>query len=137
VVLLTPGVHNPAYFEHAFLARKMGIELVEGRDLFCQEHVLYMRSIGVGGGGWTSSTGASTTSTSTRCTSGPTPSWAAQASERSPGRLRHDRQRDRQRRRRRQAHTRTSSSHAGRNPPRVRRRAAAPFARRSEVIIDL
>jgi uncharacterized circularly permuted ATP-grasp superfamily protein len=46
VVLLTPGVHNPAYFEHAFLARKMGIELVEGRDLFCQEHVLYMRSIG-------------------------------------------------------------------------------------------
>jgi len=46
VVLLTPGVHNPAYFEHAFLARKMGIELVEGRDLFCHEHVLYMRSIG-------------------------------------------------------------------------------------------
>jgi uncharacterized circularly permuted ATP-grasp superfamily protein len=46
VVLLTPGVHNPAYFEHAFLARKMGIELVEGRDLFCDEHVLYMRSLG-------------------------------------------------------------------------------------------
>ena len=46
VVLLTPGVHNPAYFEHAFLARKMGIELVEGRDLFCHEHVLYMRSVG-------------------------------------------------------------------------------------------
>jgi len=46
VVLLTPGVHNPAYFEHAFLARKMGIELVEGRDLFCREDVLYMRSIG-------------------------------------------------------------------------------------------
>jgi len=46
VVLLTPGVHNAAYFEHAFLARKMGIELVEGRDLFCHEHVLYMRSIG-------------------------------------------------------------------------------------------
>jgi uncharacterized circularly permuted ATP-grasp superfamily protein len=45
VVLLTPGVHNPAYFEHAFLARKMGIELVEGRDLFCKEHVLYMRSL--------------------------------------------------------------------------------------------
>src|SRR6266545_1755773 len=46
VVLLTPGVHNAAYFEHTFLARKMGIELVEGRDLFCHEHVLYMRSIG-------------------------------------------------------------------------------------------
>jgi uncharacterized circularly permuted ATP-grasp superfamily protein len=46
VVLLTPGVHNPAYFEHAFLARRMGIELVEGRDLFCREHVLYMRSVG-------------------------------------------------------------------------------------------
>ena len=46
VVLLTPGVHNSAYFEHAFLARKMGIELVEGRDLFCREHVLYMRSMG-------------------------------------------------------------------------------------------
>ena len=46
MVLLSPGVHNPAYFEHAFLARKMGIELVEGRDLFCHEHVLYMRSLG-------------------------------------------------------------------------------------------
>jgi uncharacterized circularly permuted ATP-grasp superfamily protein len=46
VVLLSPGVYNPAYFEHAFLARKMGIELVEGRDLFCEEHVLYMRSLG-------------------------------------------------------------------------------------------
>src|SRR5829696_4689378 len=46
VVLLTPGVHNPAYFEHAFLARRMGIELVEGRDLFCRENFLYMRSVG-------------------------------------------------------------------------------------------
>jgi uncharacterized circularly permuted ATP-grasp superfamily protein len=45
VVLLSPGVHNPAYFEHAFLARKMGIELVEGRDLFCRENVVYMRSM--------------------------------------------------------------------------------------------
>ncbi len=35
VVLLTPGVHNSAYFEHALLARSMGIELVEGRDLVC------------------------------------------------------------------------------------------------------
>jgi uncharacterized circularly permuted ATP-grasp superfamily protein len=46
VVLLTPGVGNAAYFEHAFLARKMGIELVEGRDLFCRDNVLYMRSVG-------------------------------------------------------------------------------------------
>jgi uncharacterized circularly permuted ATP-grasp superfamily protein len=44
VVLMTPGVHNSAYFEHAFLARKMGIELVEGRDLVCRDNVLYMRT---------------------------------------------------------------------------------------------
>jgi uncharacterized circularly permuted ATP-grasp superfamily protein len=44
VVLLTPGIYNSAYFEHAFLARKMGIELVEGRDLFCRDNVLYMRT---------------------------------------------------------------------------------------------
>jgi uncharacterized circularly permuted ATP-grasp superfamily protein len=44
VVLLTPGVHNSAYFEHTFLARKMGIELVEGRDLRCRDNVLYMRT---------------------------------------------------------------------------------------------
>jgi len=44
VVLLTPGVYNSAYFEHAFLGRKMGIELVEGRDLFCRDNVLYMRT---------------------------------------------------------------------------------------------
>jgi uncharacterized circularly permuted ATP-grasp superfamily protein len=44
VVLLTPGVHNSAYFEHTFLARKMGIELVEGRDLHCRDNVLYMRT---------------------------------------------------------------------------------------------
>jgi uncharacterized circularly permuted ATP-grasp superfamily protein len=35
VVVLTPGIHNAAYFEHALLARLMGVELVEGRDLFC------------------------------------------------------------------------------------------------------
>jgi uncharacterized circularly permuted ATP-grasp superfamily protein len=46
VVLLTPGVHNSAYFEHAFLARKMGVELVEGRDLLCRDNVLYMRTTG-------------------------------------------------------------------------------------------
>ena len=44
VVLLTPGVHNSAYFEHAFLARKMGIQLVESRDLHCRDNTLYMRT---------------------------------------------------------------------------------------------
>jgi uncharacterized circularly permuted ATP-grasp superfamily protein len=44
VVLLTAGVYNSAYFEHTFLARKMGIELVEGRDLHCRDNVLYMRT---------------------------------------------------------------------------------------------
>ena len=44
VVVLTPGVHNSAYFEHAFLARRMGVELVEGRDLLVDDHVVYMRT---------------------------------------------------------------------------------------------
>ncbi|HXV32583.1 MAG TPA: circularly permuted type 2 ATP-grasp protein [Gaiellaceae bacterium] len=44
VVLLTPGVQNSAYFEHSFLARQMGIELVEGRDLLCHDDVVYMRT---------------------------------------------------------------------------------------------
>jgi uncharacterized circularly permuted ATP-grasp superfamily protein len=43
-VVLTPGVYNSAYFEHAFLARQMGIELVEGRDLVVDEHVVHMRT---------------------------------------------------------------------------------------------
>jgi uncharacterized circularly permuted ATP-grasp superfamily protein len=43
-VVLTPGIFNSAYFEHAFLARQMGIELVEGRDLVVEEHVVYMRT---------------------------------------------------------------------------------------------
>ncbi len=44
VVLLTPGMYNSAYFEHAFLAQQMGIELVEGRDLFVDGDYLYMRT---------------------------------------------------------------------------------------------
>ena len=44
VVLLTPGSHNSAYFEHSFLADKLGIELVEGRDLFVRDNVVYMRT---------------------------------------------------------------------------------------------
>ncbi len=44
VVVLTPGIYNSAYFEHAFLARQMGVELVEGRDLVVDDHVVYMRT---------------------------------------------------------------------------------------------
>jgi uncharacterized circularly permuted ATP-grasp superfamily protein len=44
VALLTPGAYNSAYFEHAFLAQQMGIELVEGQDLFVRDDVLYMRT---------------------------------------------------------------------------------------------
>ena len=44
IVLLTPGVYNSAYFEHAYLARQMGIELVEGRDLVMHDNVVYMRT---------------------------------------------------------------------------------------------
>jgi len=44
VVLLTPGVFNSAYYEHSFLADKLGIELVEGRDLFVKDELVYMRT---------------------------------------------------------------------------------------------
>jgi uncharacterized circularly permuted ATP-grasp superfamily protein len=44
VVLLTPGVFNSAYFEHSYLAQQMGIQLVEGRDLICQDQRVWMRS---------------------------------------------------------------------------------------------
>ena len=44
VVLLTPGVFNSAYFEHSYLAQQMGIQLVEGRDLACQDGRVWMRS---------------------------------------------------------------------------------------------
>ena len=47
VVILTPGVHNAAYFEHAFLAQQLGIELVEGGDLVVlDDDVVYMRTVG-------------------------------------------------------------------------------------------
>ena len=44
VVVLTPGVYNSAYFEHTLLARTMGVELVEGRDLECRRGRVYMRT---------------------------------------------------------------------------------------------
>lgn len=45
VVLLTPGSYNSAYFEHTFLAREMGIDLVEGRDLLVVDHRVYLRGM--------------------------------------------------------------------------------------------
>jgi uncharacterized circularly permuted ATP-grasp superfamily protein len=44
VALLTPGVYNSAYYEHSFLARQMGIPLVEGRDLVVNNHKVYMKT---------------------------------------------------------------------------------------------
>ncbi|MCB1506973.1 MAG: circularly permuted type 2 ATP-grasp protein [Hyphomicrobiaceae bacterium] len=44
VVLLTPGAYNSAYYEHSFLADKMGVELVEGSDLFVRSGIVYMRT---------------------------------------------------------------------------------------------
>lgn len=44
VVLLTPGAYNSAYFEHAFIAQQMGVELVEGQDLFVKNNAVYMRT---------------------------------------------------------------------------------------------
>ena len=44
IVLLSPGVFNSAYFEHTYLARQMGIDLVEGRDLVTHDNIVYMRT---------------------------------------------------------------------------------------------
>ena len=44
VVVLTPGAYNSAYFEHAFIAQQMGVELVEGQDLFVRNNAVYMRT---------------------------------------------------------------------------------------------
>ncbi|MCU1594458.1 MAG: hypothetical protein JWO12_1850, partial [Frankiales bacterium] len=44
VVVLTPGVYNSAYFEHSLLARMMGVELVEGRDLSCRDGIVWMKT---------------------------------------------------------------------------------------------
>ncbi|MDP0497075.1 MAG: circularly permuted type 2 ATP-grasp protein [Verrucomicrobiota bacterium JB024] len=44
VAILTPGVYNSAYFEHCFLARQMGVEIVEGRDLVVRDSKVYMRT---------------------------------------------------------------------------------------------
>lgn len=44
VVVLTPGMYNAAYFEHSFLAQQMGVELVEGKDLFVDDNYVFMRT---------------------------------------------------------------------------------------------
>lgn len=44
-VVITPGIYNSAYYEHSFLAKSMGIELVEGRDLFVENNFVYMKTI--------------------------------------------------------------------------------------------
>lgn len=44
-VVMTPGIYNSAYYEHVFLAQSMGIELVEGRDLFVEDDFVYMKTI--------------------------------------------------------------------------------------------
>jgi uncharacterized circularly permuted ATP-grasp superfamily protein len=46
VVLLSPGVYNSAYFEHSYLARQMGVQLVEGRDLVVHDNIVHMRTTG-------------------------------------------------------------------------------------------
>ena len=46
IVLLSPGTYNSAYFEHIFLAREMGVPLVEGRDLVVEDERVYMRTVG-------------------------------------------------------------------------------------------
>ena len=44
IAILTPGIYNSAYFEHSFLARQMGVELVEGQDLLVDNNIVYMRT---------------------------------------------------------------------------------------------
>ena len=63
IVVLTPGPFNSAYYEHSFLADKLGVELVQGTDLFVNDDTVFMRTT-EGRSGWTSSIAASTTTSS-------------------------------------------------------------------------
>ena len=74
VVVITPGVHNSAFYEHALLARLMGVHLVEGRDLVCHGTDVFLRTT-EGEVPVHVSTDVSMTSTSIRCNSGPSPWW--------------------------------------------------------------
>jgi hypothetical protein len=79
VVLLTPGIYNSAYFEHSFLARQMGIQIVEGQDLVVQDKTSTCAPPRASKKS-TPSTAASTTTSSTRKSSARTPSSACPAS---------------------------------------------------------
>ena len=126
VVVLTPGVHNAAYFEHALLARLMGVELVEGRDLFCARNRVYMRTTpGPAAGRRHLPPGRRRLPRSA-----PVPAGLGDRlrglHQRGPGRSRHDRQRGRQRRGRRQARLHLRA----RPDPLLPERGAAPGQRR-------
>jgi uncharacterized circularly permuted ATP-grasp superfamily protein len=78
VVVMTPGPHNSAYFEHTFLAEQMGVELAEGQDLFVRDNAVYMRTTW-GRDGWTSFIVASTTTAWIPWPFAPTACWACPA----------------------------------------------------------
>ena len=109
-VVLTPGIHNSAYFEHSFLAREMGVFLVEGRDLIVEDSYVYMRTTG----------GRQRVDVIYRRVDEDfldplafrrdSPAGRARPRQRLPGRQRGDRQRARRRRSRRQGRVRL---HAG------------------------
>ena len=80
VVVLTPGIHNSAYFEHSFLADQMGVELVEGQDLVVDDGALMMKTHARASSRSTSSTAASTTPSSIRSCSSRIRCWACPAS---------------------------------------------------------
>ena len=121
-----PGVYNAAYFEHALLARLMGVELVEGRDLICSGNRVRMRT--------TQGERPVARRLPARRRRLPRPAALPRrlgarlprAAQRGPGRPRHDRQRGRQRRRRRQARLHLR---AGPDPLLPERGAAAPQRR--------
>ena len=125
VVVLTPGVFNSAYFEHAFLARQMGVELVEGRDLVVDDHVVSMRTTH----GLEAGRRDLPAHRRRLPRSGGVPlrldPRRARADERGPGRQRHHRQRRRQRRGRRQGRVRLRA----RPHPLLPRRGADPGQR--------
>jgi len=121
IVVLSPGVHNAAYFEHVLLARMMGAELVEGRDLLCRSNHAYMPNDERRTTGARDLSPASTTTGSIPCSSDRTRSSASPTGELRARRERGHLQRNRQRRRRRQTRLHLR---AGVHPLLFERRAA-------------
>jgi uncharacterized circularly permuted ATP-grasp superfamily protein len=119
VAVLTPGQHNSAYFEHAFLAQQMGVELVEGMDLFVKDGYVLMRTTS-GPQRVDVITGESTTLSSIRSPSARTRCSAYQGSCRCIAPATSPRQRHRHRRRRRQVdlplRSRDDPLHLGEEP---------------------